>query len=152
MKICGKCGFENPDTYTTCAKCYSMLEEKSSEITTEAFFKKLDKKDKIKNIIHYVIMAIYLIIVIPFFVLCVKTEDDASLAFFLLFILSVCLITYYLSVFHPDAMFKISHISVISNIDDVQPSDWYYMTSTFGGYVCLAIGIFTVIRLYTILC
>lgn len=46
---------------------------------------------------------------------------------------------YYLYRFKPDLMFKIQYFFKL-DIDKAEPSDWYYMSSTFFSYVTLALG------------
>ena len=149
MKICEKCGFENPDTYKTCGKCYALLGEKSEIVSTDEFFKKLDRKDKIKNIIDIAVMIIYALIYIPFFVLTYKKTDSAELVLYLLILLVLPLLVYYLSVFKADFMFKLHHTHIISDVDSVQPTSWYYTSNKIGGYLVLIIGIVGIIKIYT---
>lgn len=149
MKICKKCGYENSDSLNTCENCYALLDDEKSKATSEAFFKKLDRKEKIKNIINYSLLLIYFLIVIPLYAVFVSKTGNfgVSLLLFCLFFI-VIPVGYYTSVFKPDILFELSYTNVISNIADAKPSDWYYTTTLWSAYILLGFGVFIAVMLY----
>lgn len=149
MKKCKKCGCENPNSVTVCENCYSILDNEKSQETSEKFFKKLERKEKIINIINYFLLVLYFIIVTPLFFISAKAMGSfgAGLLFFFLLLVLIPL-TFYASLFHPDFLFEITYMNVISNISDAQPSDWYYTTTTWSSYLILGLGIFMIVRIY----
>ncbi len=149
MKKCNKCGYENPNTESVCENCYSVLDNKISEETSEEFFKKLERKEKIIKIINYVLLIIYFIVVAPLFFISAKAMGSFGaglIFFFLLFVLIP--VMFYASIFHPDALFELTYMNVISNISDAQPSDWFYTTTKWTAYLFLGLGIFMIVKIY----
>lgn len=149
MKKCKKCGWENPNNINVCEQCYNILGKEINEEAGEKFFKKLDKKEKIINILNYALLSIYLIIVIPLFYISAKEIGSVGTNVILFILLIVVIpIVFYMSIFHPDILFEISYMNVISNIRDAQPSDWFYITTNWTAYLILACGIFITLRIY----
>ncbi len=146
MKVCKKCGFENPNANVTCQSCFAVLDQTESKKTSKAFFEKLEKKEKRKRQFHYVLMILYLLITIPLWVLSI-VQGPVPLGAMLLELLLIlfCLLSYYLSLFHPDFLFELSHMFSISNLHAVQPSDWYYISTAISGYLFLGIGAFVTV-------
>lgn len=149
MKQCKKCGYENPNSVNICEKCYNILDNEISKETSEKFFKKLEIKERIINIINYSLLVIYFIIVAPLFFVSVKAMGSLGAGLVLFFLLLVIFpVMYYTSLFHPDILFEITYINAISNISDAQPSDWYYTTTKWTAYLILGIGIFIIAKIY----
>ena len=148
MKKCKKCEYENISSATVCENCYSPLEDEISSETSEAFFKKLDRKEKIINFINYSLLVLYFIIVVPLYVISVKEIGHLGVGIFLFIFLLFMPIAFYLSLFHPDILFEISYTHMISNISDAQPSDWFYTTTKWSGYLFLGLGVFVILKLY----
>lgn len=149
MKKCKKCGFENPNSNSTCENCYGVLDGEISEETSEKFFKKLERKEKIINFINYSLLVIYFIVVLSLFVVTVKAMGSLGAGLVLFSLLIVIIpVMFYTSIFHPDALFEITYVNTISNISDVQPSDWYYTTTMWSAYLFLGFGVFLVLKLY----
>ena len=154
MKICKDCGYENPNSANACEKCSNILDDEIIEVTTEDFFKKRERKEKITKQINYLLLIIYYILTILLYFIIAKNEIGAEnigfgiLLFFMLFVVFPGM--YYLSVFHPDVIFEFSHIADISNISDVQPSDWFYFTTRLSGYIFLGLGIFLCVSYFII--
>jgi len=149
MKKCNKCGYENPNRVSVCEKCYGVLDNKISQETSDAFFKKLERKEKIIKIINYALLIIYFIVIAPLFFVSAKAMGSFGaglIFFFLLFVLIPVL--YYASIFHPDALFELTYMHVISNISDAQPSDWFYTTTKWTAYLFLGLGIFMIVKVY----
>ena len=148
MKKCKKCGWENADILSVCENCYGLLDDERSGETAEKFFKKLERKEKIKAIINYSLIVIYFIIVAPLFVITVKTIGSLGVALVLFFFYLLMPVFFYTSVFHPDILFELTYMHMISNIHDAQPSDWFYTTASLTAYLFLALGIFVAVMLY----
>lgn len=148
MKKCKKCGFENANIATVCENCYSPVEDEISSETSEVFFRKLERKEKIINFINYSLLVLYFIIVAPLYVISIKEIGHLGLGLGLFFILLFMPIAFYLSLFHPDILFEMSYTNVISNISDAQPSDWFYTTTKWSGYLFLGLGVFIIAKIY----
>lgn len=149
MKKCKKCGCENPNTANVCEKCYNILDDEISKETSEKFFKKLERKEKIINIINYALLVIYFIIVAPLFYISAKAMGSLGAGLVLFFLLLVIIpVMFYTSIFHPDILFEITYTNVISNIRDAQPSDWYYTTTSISAYLFLGLGIFIIAKIF----
>lgn len=149
MKKCNKCGYENPNRVSVCEKCYGVLDNTIIEETSEKFFKKLERKEKVIKIINYALLIIYFIVVAPLFIVSAKTMGSIGaglIFFFLLFVLIP--VMFYASIFHPDALFELTYMNVISNVSDVQPSDWFYTTTKWTAYLFLGIGIVMIVKIY----
>lgn len=149
MKKCKKCGYENLNSINVCENCYNVLDNKPSDETSEKFFKKLERKEKIINMINISLLILYFIIVLPMFYFSVKTMGHLGSGLVLFFLIIVIIpVLYYTSIFHPDALFEITYTNAISNISDAQPSDWYYTTTKWSAYLFLAFGIFIIAKIY----
>lgn len=149
MKKCKKCGCENPNNVNVCENCYNILDDEISKETSEKFFKKLERKEKIINIINYALLVIYFIIVAPLFYISAEAMGSLGAGLVLFFLLLVIIpVMFYTSVFHPDILFELTYTNVISNIRDAQPSDWYYTTTSISAYLFLGLGIFLIVKLY----
>ncbi len=154
MKKCKDCGYENPNSANACEHCCSILDDEISEVTTENFFEKRERKEKRISKINYSLLIIYYIVTLVLFFIIAKNEmrlEDLGFGLLLFFMLFVVFpVMYYLSVFHPDVIFEFSHMADISNISDVQPSDWFYFTTRLSGYIFLGIGIFICVSYFVI--
>lgn len=148
MKKCKKCGCENSNSRMVCEKCYSFLGDEKSGETSETFFKKLERKEKIINLINYLLIALYFIIVTPLFILSARAMESLGAGIVIFFFLLILPIMFYMSIFHPDVLFELSYMHMISNIDDAQPSDWFYITTRWSAYLFLGLGIFIMVWLY----
>ena len=147
MKICPECSFENPDTESVCQKCYASLSDiysSDSSEKTEEFFAKIERKEKILKFIHIALIPLYYAICLPLSVMCYLKIKTAGVLFLIFLFLPLL---YYFSIFKPEAIFYLQHMFEIDNIDEVEISDWYYISSRFGGYLILAFGIFAIIRI-----
>ena len=146
MRICHKCGFENPDSSKSCEHCFSVLlnsVSQSDEKLLEKFFEKQERKERKNKIFKTIPLPVYALIYLPIYIKCVLLDSEclSSLLFFLLF----PIIGYYLLAFKAEALFKLQHIFQIDNIDDVEVSDWYIFSSLIAGILLLIIGLFVVI-------
>ena len=149
MKKCKECGYENPNSVSVCEECYSVLDDEISEETSEEFFKKLERKEKIIHVIHYALLVIYFIVVVPLFFISAKAMGHFGAGLILFFLLLVLIpVMFYASIFHPDALFELTYMNAISNISDAEPSDWYYITTKWTAYLFLGLGIFIVAKIY----
>ena len=150
MKKCKKCGYENSDNMTVCESCYSHLDDEKSGETSEKFFKKLERKEKIKKTINYALLVIYFLIVAPLFFISAQIIGNIGLALLLfLFLLIIIPVMFYTSLFHPDTLFMFTYFNMISNIEETKPSDWFYTSTEISAYIFLILGIFLIVRLYT---
>ncbi len=146
MRICHKCGLENPDSAKSCERCFSVLlnsASQSDEKRLAEFFEKQEKKERRNQIFKTIPIPVYVLIYLPVYIKCVLLNTDYifSLLFFLLF----PTVGYYLLAFKAEALFKLQHIFHIDNIDDVEVSDWYIFSSLIAGISLLIIGLFVVI-------
>ena len=149
MKKCKKCGCENPNSVNVCENCYNVLDNEISKETSEKFFEKIERKEKIINFINYLLLAVYFIVVIPLFYITAKETGNLGVSLVLFSLLIIVIpVLYYTSIFHPDILFEITYMHVISNIDDAQPSDWFYTSSKWTAYIFLGLGIFLIVKLY----
>ena len=149
MKKCRKCGCENPDNMMVCENCYSHLGEERSEETSEKFFKKLERKEKIKKAINYALLVIYFLIVAPLYYMTVKITGSIAIALIMFcFLLILIPVMFYTSLFHPDTLFMLTYFHMISNIEEAEPSDWFYISTGISAYVLLGLGIFIIVKLY----
>ena len=144
MKKCTDCGFENSNNATLCESCFSPLGE-ISDITSEEFFEEYERKERRKErrkeLINYGILGVYGVVVLVFFIMGIVSSLAFPVLITELIVSVICGVVYYLSLFHSDLLFKMSNIHMIYNIDDVQPSDWYYTSTAFGGYLALITGV-----------
>ena len=149
MKKCKKCGCENPNNVNVCENCYNILDDEISKETSEKFFKRLERKEKIISIINYALLLIYFIIVAPLFYISVQAMGSLGAGLVLFFLLLVIIpVMFYTSIFHPDILFELTYTNVISNVSDAQPSDWYYTTTSISAYLFLGLCIFLIVKLY----
>lgn len=145
MKICHKCGLENPDSAKSCEHCFSVLLNSvsvSDEKALEEFFEKEEKKEKRHSVLKTLPVPIYLIIYLPIYIKCILL--DGACFFSLLLFMLFPILSYYLLAFKAETLFKLQHIFDISNIDDVEVSDWYIFSSLIAGILFLVIGLFVV--------
>lgn len=150
MKICPKCGENNPDSAKLCAACFASLAESvKPAFDSEEFFLREEKRDRRKRRIHLLLIPLYYVVYLLFFILCC-IENGGVVGLLLIPLLFPAL--FYLFVFHPDALFAFQHMFDIDNLHDVQISDWYYFTSRLSGYFFLILGLFLVISNYIGLC
>ncbi len=142
MKKCSKCNFENPDSRTICENCFSSLAKAQIiDDNAEEFFAKMEKKEKRQKAFNLALIPIYIVICTVLLVLTLLSgKYSGDIAVFYVVALVLCGL-YYFSIFHSDTLFKIEHITVIANIDDAKPSDWYNITQKIGAYVGLIFGI-----------
>ncbi len=148
MKKCKKCGWENSDSLSVCENCYGLLDDEKSAETSEVFFKRLERKEKITATINYALIILYFIIVAPLFVITMREIGSLGIALVLFFFYLIIPVYFYTAIFHPDILFELSYVHIISNIHDAQPSDWFYTTTAWSAYFCLGIGIFMAVKLY----
>ncbi len=149
MKKCKKCGFENSDNLTVCESCYSHLGDEKSKDTSENFFKKLERKEKITRIVNYSLLIVYFAIVTPLFFISAHIMGSLALALLLFsFLLIIIPVMFYTSLFHPDTIFMFTYFNMISNIGEAKPSDWFYISTAISAYIFLILGIFLIVRLY----
>lgn len=149
MKKCKKCGYENPDNMTVCENCYSHLDDESSGETSEKFFKKLERKEKIKKVINYALLVAYFLIVTPLFLISSHMMGSLGIALLLfVFLLIIIPVMFYTSLFHPDTLFMFTYFHMISNIEETEPSDWFYISTAISAYAFLILGLFIIIKLY----
>lgn len=149
MKKCSKCGYENSNRVSVCEKCYGVLDNTIIEETSEEFFQKLERKERVIKFTNYALLFIYFIVVAPLFIVSANAMGSLGaglIFFFLLFVLIPVL--FYASIFHPDALFELTYMNVISNISDAQPSDWFYITTKWTAYLFLGIGIVMIAKIY----
>lgn len=148
MKICERCGFENYGEVPSCGKCgASLMHIKKTEDgdQAEAFFVRQERKEKRQRMINMLLIPLYYLIYIPFYILCIRCEEES---FGVLFFPLLFPILYYLLNFKAEWLFKIDHMHLIDNLDQVEISDYYYITSKIGAYLLLAAGVFIVIWSY----
>lgn len=149
MKKCHKCGTENPNSVNICENCYNILNDEVSNHTSEDFFKKVERKDRIVNIINYILLILYFIIVVPLFYISVKTIGSFGVGLVFFFLLIVIIpVMFYASIFHPDILFELSYMNVISNIKDANPSDWFYLSTQWAAYLFLGLGVFIIVKIF----
>lgn len=149
MKICDKCGFENPDSAKSCEQCCNLLldcDSESSENILEEIFVKQEKAEKKKRILKRIPVFVYSLIYIPIYIKCLIADSECF--FSLLFFLFFPLLGYCLLAFKAEALFKFQHILHIDNIDDVEVSDWYVFSSFIAGILLLSMGLFVIISTY----
>jgi hypothetical protein len=145
LKICPKCNTANNDNTFQCRDCgYSLSEiniEKHRNYVEE-IAERDEKKHRLKMRIHNIILPIIGVFYIYFYIKALSKVGFIELTFMaVLFpILS------YMGIHHPRAMFVLKHLFTINNIDDVELSDWYIISSKIGGCICAIVGfIFMVI-------
>jgi ribosomal protein L40E len=148
MKICEKCGFENYGEVSSCNKCGTSLlhiEKTEDSGQAEAFFMRQERKEKRQRILKLLLIPLYYLIYLPFYILCIRCQEES---FGVLFLPLLFPILYYLLSFKAEWLFKMEHMHQIDNLDKVEISDYYYMTSQIGAYLLLAAGMFIVIWSY----
>ncbi len=141
MKSCPKCKTLNFDNAALCENCSAYLGDVEPDVTDvlEEIMQEEEKNERFWKIFHILLVVIYYAIYIPLFVICFKKSNHTPVGVLLL--PAIFPLFYYLSVFKAEAMFKLSHIFQIDNIDDVHISDWYYVSSKIGGYIILVMGL-----------
>lgn len=148
MKICPKCGTENKDSCAVCRECYSSLYDikpENPQAVSDSFFEREEKAEKRKKKLSTLPILFYYCIYLTFYILCII--KDRACFFPLLLPLGLPLL-YYLLRFKADSLFRLQHICEIDNLDEVQPSDWYYFNSHVSAYIILIFGLILVIRTY----
>jgi len=144
MKICPYCQSQNPDSAVLCTECMKSIggiapePESYTEDILAKFFKKEERREKRHNFLMYFALVIYYVICVPIYILLIISDGP----FFPLILITVFLsIGYYLCIFKPRFLFMLEHISTIDNIDDVELSDWYFLSCKIGGFLMLAAGL-----------
>ena len=139
MKICPKCGADNPNTATFCSEClFPFIDTKPTiETDSEIFFRQEEKRQRHRKTLALLVIPIYYIVYISF---SIKYIMDGSWFCALLFPL-IFPILYYLMMFKADCLFKLEHILDIDNIDNVNISDWYYMGNKIGAALLIIMGL-----------
>ena len=144
MKICPWCQTQNPDSAVLCVECMNSIggiapEPKDySENFINDFFKKEEICDRRHSFFLKLVMLFYCIICIPVYVLIAINNGP----FFLVVIITLFFLTgYYLCVFKAEFLFKLNHFTCIDNIDDVEISDYYFLSNKIGGFLMLVAGI-----------
>lgn len=146
MKICPKCGFENVDADTFCAKCSAaLLGQSVQQGESGDFFQREERREKIKRWTRLSLIPLYYLIYLPFYVGAVKIDRELWLMLGLPLLIPLL---YYLFYFKPETMFRLQHLFEIDNLDEVQVSDWYLFTSKLSAYFLWIFGIAVVIITY----
>ncbi|MEN2776143.1 DUF6199 family natural product biosynthesis protein [Acetivibrio clariflavus] len=139
MKICPKCNTGNSDNALKCKECEAYIGKievtESSKIVDE-FNMKEKRREKIKQIAKIICIAFIIASYVLFFIVAFSKEDF----FIVLFSSILCVIIGYLNIFHPEILFRLKYFTVIDNIDDVEPSDIYLLSSKLAGVLLLLIG------------
>ncbi len=146
MKKCPKCELMNFDNATLCESCSAYIADVEADSTDvlEQIMQEEEKNERFWKIFHILLVVIYYAIYIPLFAVCFRKSGSTPVDVLLL--PAIFPLFYYLSVFKAEAMFKLSHIFQIDNIDDVHVSEWYHITSKIGGYIILIMGIVCMIN------
>ncbi|MDO5398749.1 MAG: hypothetical protein Q4G33_12555 [bacterium] len=113
-------------------------------MNAEEFFEQQEKKEKFKKRIQLSAIPLYYAIYIPLMVLCWRAE---SKYIFHLLILAIAPILYYFLLFKTEMLFNIQYMFNL-DIEDPQPSAWYYMMSYIAAYAIMVIGIFLPLLAY----
>ncbi len=144
MKICPFCQSQNPDSAVLCTECMNSIggikpePENHSDEILNALLRKEERKEKRQIIIERIALIIYFAVSILAYLFVIINKG----AFYpLIFVTLLFGLMYYLCVFKPRFLFMLEHISCIDNIDDVEISDWYFISNKIGGFCCLLIGI-----------
>lgn len=144
MKICPYCQSQNPDSAVLCTECMNSIggikpepENYSDEIVNK-IFEKEERKEKCQSIIQYIALIIYFVVCISAYISLIVHNGPFYPLIFVTLILGL---GYYLCVFKPRFLFMLEHISCIDNIDDVDISDWYFISNKISGFCMLLFGI-----------
>lgn len=146
MKKCPKCGEENLSTSSVCQKCAAPLTDvPDSKADSEHYFEKINKREKFGKIIKLVLVPLYYIVYLIFYIKCVLTDKSTAAP--------LCVpiffpIVYLLLMFKADSLFRFNHMFDIDNVEKVELSDWYYLSSKISACLVLALGLFMVIYVY----
>ncbi len=151
MKTCSKCNTDNPNNALHCMVCGAKLgaaaETQNTEAYVDAMFAREERKIRWERRLHCVALGCFAVL---YAVLCVMLvrQQDAEVLFAAMGIFALCIFGFVLCVFFPKALFFIEHALSVRNIDEVEPSDWYYISSKLAGYAILVIGIVFLVRLF----
>jgi ribosomal protein L40E len=139
LKICPKCNTGNNDNDIQCKDCgYSLSDtiiEKHRNYLEE-ITERDEKRHRLKMRIHNIVLLIIGGFYIYFYIKALSKVGFIELTF----IAVLFPILSYMGIHHPRTMFVISHIFTIENIDNVELSDWYLISSKIGGYICAIVG------------
>lgn len=146
MKKCPKCGEENLSTAQICQKCAAPLGDvPESKADSEYFFEKINKREKFGKVIKLLLVPLYYIVYFIFYIKCVLIEGSTAGP---LLIAVFFPIVYLLLMFKADSLFRFNHMFDIDNVEKVELSDWYYLSSKISACIVLALGLFLVIYVY----
>ncbi len=141
MKICPKCECANVDTATLCKECGSPFrgqdrEDYEKRVAAEDALRQ--RKERRREIVKWSAAAgagaIALAVTVAGFVL----RGGWFFQFFCIgwFIIGMGVV----QLIFPDAVFRFRHMFDIANIDDVRPSDFYYITTAIGAVALIVCG------------
>ncbi len=141
MKKCPKCDALNFDNATLCENCSAYIADVEADSTNviEAIMLKEEKSERFWKVFHIMLAVLYYVLYIPLFVICFRKSNHTPVGVLLL--PATFPLFYYLCVFKAEAMFKLKHIFHVYNVDDIELTDWYYVTSKIAGYIFLVMGI-----------
>lgn len=144
MKICPYCQSQNPDSAVLCTECMKSIggiapePERYKEDIVARFLEKEERREKRHDfLLHFAIIAYY-IICVPVYILLIIADGPF---FPVIFITALLSLGYYLCIFKPKFLFMLEHRTTIDNIDDVELSDWYFLSSKICGFLMLGTGL-----------
>lgn len=141
MKICNNCGSGNDNSRVICVDCGCSLKsaQENDSHLAEEFFLLEERKEKRRLLWQRIVMVLYPVLAVPLYVVCVVKEPVLWWMLFLL--VGFCYLIYYLSVFQPKTLFILEHFMKIDHVEQVEPSDWWYLSNQIAGYLMWGLGI-----------
>ena len=144
MKTCPKCHTDHADNAVHCVICGASLEKVDKNTDAgeyvEEYLNSEEQKEKRKRRISYLALGIFTVLYIALSVVYFVQQGMKEI-FAVFFTYILCAIVFVLSAIYPKAMFILEHFTMIENIDDVELSTWYYISSKIAGYMMLVLGI-----------
>lgn len=138
MKICPKCNCANENDRIICKECsnsISMVKNDNSDYV-EAINKKEEKKHKLRKRLHLIFIPLLGLIYVYLYIKALIYISFLETTFIGVFFPVLA----YINIHNPKLLFILGHIFTIDNIDEVELSDFYILSSKIGGIVLLVIA------------
>ena len=91
-----------------------------------------ETKHKTKMLVHNILLPIISCLYIYLYIKAVSNNEPLEVTFIAVLLPLLA----YMGIHHPRGMFILGHLFTIDNIEDVELSDWYIISSKIGGCLC----------------
>ncbi len=138
MKICPKCNCVNENDRIFCKECSNSISKVKIDNGdyVEAIYKKEERKHTLRKRLHIIFIPILGLIYVYLYIKALNYISFLETTFIGVFFPVLA----YINIHNPKLLFILGHIFTIDNIDEVELSDFYILSSKIGGIVLLVIA------------